>query len=111
MVKKGDFLKVVKIPYPINRFLFTSRSFFSTYKLSPGRGFLFPVSTFKEEYFNEKMSSLAGLKKFIQFSAKVPIWANFDYLGPPSKSIFSIYRQNFKKSLISVLGRLLRTLC
>ena len=39
------------------------RSFFSTYKVFPGQVWLIPVSTFKEEYFNEKMSSLAGLKK------------------------------------------------
>ena len=50
------------------------------------------------------MSSLAGLKKkVIQFSAKVPILAIFDYLGPPSKSIFSTYRQNFEKSSVSFL--------
>ena len=38
------------------------RSFFSTYKFCPGRGWYFSVSTFKEVYFHEKMSSLAGLK-------------------------------------------------
>ena len=63
MVEKCDFLEVIKIPYPKNRFLVTLRSFFSTYKFFSGRGWYFPVSTFKEEYFNEKMSSLAGLKK------------------------------------------------
>ena len=34
--------------------------------------------------------------EIIQFPAKVPILAIFDHLGPPSKSIFSTYRQNFE---------------
>ena len=110
MVKKYDFLKVVKIPFPRNRFLVILRSFFSTYKFFPGREWLFPVNTFKEEYFNEKMSSLAGLKKVIQFSAKVPILAVFYYLGPPSKSIFSTYRQSFKKSTVSSLDEVVRNI-
>ena len=62
VVEKCDFLKVVKVPFPKNRFLENLRSFFSTYKFFPRRGY-FPVSTFKEEFFNEKMCSLAGLKK------------------------------------------------
>ena len=61
--QKCDFLKVVKIPYPKSRFLVTLRSFFSTYKFFPGRGWIFPVIKSKLEFFNEKMSSLAGLKK------------------------------------------------
>ena len=36
------------------------------------------------------------------------ILAIFDYLGPHSKSIFSTYRQNFKKSLVSFLGEVVR---
>ena len=57
------------------------------------------------------MSSLAGLKKkVIQFSAKVPILAIFDYLGPPSKPIFSTYRHNFKKSSVSFLGEVVRNI-
>ena len=110
MVGKYDFLKVVKIPCPKNQFLVTLRSFFSTYKFFPGRGWYFPVSTLKQEYFIAKMSSLAGLKKVIQFSAKVSILAIFDYLGPPSKSIFSTYRRNFKKSLVSFLGDVVRNI-
>ena len=74
MVEKCNFLKGVKIPYQKNRFLVTLRAFFSTYKFFPGRGWYFPVSTSKEEYFSEKMSSLAGLPKNIQFSAKLPFW-------------------------------------
>ena len=33
VVEKGDFLKIVKIPYPKNRFLVTLRSFFSTQRI------------------------------------------------------------------------------
>ena len=110
MVEKCDFLKVVKIPSPKNRFLVTLRSFFSTFTFFPGRGWYFPVSTLNKEYFNEKMSSLAGLKKVIQFSAKVLILAIFDYLGPPSRSIFSTYSQIFKKSLLSFLGEVIRNI-
>ena len=54
------------------------------------------------------MSSLAGLKKVIQFSAKVPILSIFDYLGPPSKSIFSTYRQIFENSSVSVLWEVVK---
>ena len=63
MVKKCDFLKAVKIPYPKNRFLVNLKSFFSTYNIFPGRGWFFTVSNFKERCFKEKISSLAGLKK------------------------------------------------
>ena len=47
-------------------------------------GVLFRVSTFKEEYFIENMSRLAGFRKVIQFSAKLLILAIFGYLGLPS---------------------------
>ena len=60
---KKRFLKVVKIPYPKNRFLVTLRSFFSTYNFFQGRWWSFPVSTVKEKYFTEKMSALAGPKE------------------------------------------------
>ena len=74
-VEKCDFLKVVKIPYPKIRFLVTLSPFFSTYKFFPGREWHFPVSTFQEEYFNEKMSSLAGLKKkLFNFPQKYRFW-------------------------------------
>ena len=68
---------------------------------------LFPVSTTKEEYVDEKMSSLAGLKSY-SISRKS---TDFGYLGPPSKSIFSAYRQNFEKFSVIFLERLLRALC
>ena len=110
MVEKCNFLKVVKFSYPKNRFFVNLRSFFSTYIFFPGRGWYFPVSICQEEYFNENMSSLAGVKKVILFSKKVPMLAIFDYLGPPSKSIFSTYRQKFKKSLVSLLGKIVRNI-
>ena len=61
--RKCDFLKVVKIPNPKIRFLINLGSFFSTYKFFPGRGWLIPVIQFEQNYFNEKVSSLASLKK------------------------------------------------
>ena len=110
MVEKWDFLRVVKNLYPKNRFLVNLRPFSSTYKFFPGRGWLFPVSKFKEEYFSEKISSLAGLKKNIQFPAKAPILDIFRYLGPHSKSIFSTYQQNFEKPSVSFLEEVVRNI-
>ena len=104
MVEKRDSLKIVEIPCPKNRFLVNLGSFFSTYKFFRGQGWLISVSTFKCKYFNKKVSSLAGLKKVIQFSAKLLILAIFGYLGPLSRSIFSTYRQSFEKSLVCFLG-------
>ena len=46
-------------------------------------------------------------KKVIQFPAKVPILAFFDYLGPPSKSISSTYWQKFEKSKENVPGQVI----
>ena len=110
VVQKCDFLKVIKTPCPKIRFLVNLRSFFSTYQFFPGRGCLIPVSTFQMEYFEEKMSSPAVLKKNIQFLVKVPILAIFDYLGPHSKSIFSTYRQNFEKSSVNFLKEVARNI-
>ena len=64
----------------------------------------------KESFLNEKMSCLSGRKKNNQCSAKVPILAIFDYLVPPSKSIFSTYRQNFKKSSVSCMREVVRNI-
>ena len=76
MFEKCDFLKVVKIPYPKVRFLVILRSVFSTYIFVPGRGWLFRFSTFKENYFTGKMSSLAGLKKkLFNFLQKYRFWS------------------------------------
>ena len=97
MVEKYDFLQVVRTPYPIKGGV-----------IFPWRGWFSPVSTLKLQYFNEKMSSLAGLKKSIELSARVPILAIFGSLGLPSKSIFSIYSQKIEKSVVSFLGEVVR---
>ena len=108
MGEKCDFLQVVKIPYPKNRFLVNLRSFFSIINFS--MRWLFPVTTFKEEYFNEKMGPLAALEKVSNFLAKVPILAIFGYLSSLSKVIFSTYRQIFKKLLVIFLGKVVRNI-
>ena len=75
MVQKSDFLKVVKIPCSKIRFLVNLRSFFSTYKIFSGQRWCFPVSTFEEVFFNEKMGSLAGLKKNVfKIPQKYRVW-------------------------------------
>ena len=57
------------------------------------------------------MSSVAGLqKKLFNFLQKVLILAIFDYLGRHSKSIFSTYRRNFEKSLVSFLAEFVRNI-
>ena len=59
------------------------------------------------------MSTLAGLRKEInQLHAKVPILVIFisDWLGPPSKSIFSTYRKNFMKPLKISLAEIVRNI-
>ena len=63
MVKKSNFLQAAKFTNRRNRFLVILRFIFSTYYVFPGQERTFPVSKFKEEYFNEKISSLAGLNK------------------------------------------------
>ena len=64
VVEKCDFLKVVKIPYPKNRFLVILRSFSQRiiFSQSAGGGSI-RVTMFKEVSFIEKKSSLVGLKK------------------------------------------------
>ena len=59
------------------------RSFSSTYKFFPGRGRLFHVSTIQGKFFERKDELSTWSQKNNQFSAKVPILAIFDYLGPP----------------------------
>ena len=68
----------------------------------------FLLCTTTVEYFNGKMSSIASLKKVIQFAAEILILAIFGYLGPYSKSIYSMYRQNFKKSSVCFFGKVVR---
>ena len=99
MVEKCDFLKVVKIPYPKNRFLVNLRSFFSTYKFFPGQGWHFPVSTFQEEYFSAKMSSLAGLKKSYSIFRKSTDFGHFWLPGSTFKVDFLNVQAKFRKTL------------
>ena len=46
----------------------------------------------------------------MKYPAKVPILAILDYLGPSSKSVFSTYRQSFKKSSVPVLGEVVKNI-
>ena len=55
------------------------RSFWSHFsqrkKIFQGKGWIFPVSTFKKEFFNEKVSSLVCLtKKLFSFPQKYRFW-------------------------------------
>ena len=102
--RKMQFLQIVQVPYPRNRFLVTflnawscpwTRLVISCYYIQ--RGVLWRKN---------ELSSWSQ-QKVIQFPAKVQNLQTLGHLGPPSKSIFSTYRQNFEKSL----GRLLVTLC
>ena len=98
IVGKGDFLHVVKISFEKNRFFFILRHLFHTYKkLFLGQGWFFPVGTFKDKCFYEKLTSLASLNSFFYFPAKVPILAIFGYLDPFSQTIFSMWTENFMK--------------
>ena len=74
-VKICRFPQVIKIPYPKNQFLVTLRSSLSTYNFFLGRGWLFPVSTFKKEYFQRKneLSSWSQKKSF-NFPQKYWFW-------------------------------------
>ena len=99
MVENCDLLQVVKIPYREKRFLVILRSFFSTYDFFPGRGCLFPVSTLKKEYFNEKMSSLAGLTKTYSIFHKS---ADFGHIWLPNT--------NFKVDFLNVQAKIQITL-
>ena len=49
-------------------------------------------------------------KKIIQFAAKVLILAIFGYIGPNSKSIFSLNSQNFVKSSVFFLEEVVRNI-
>ena len=111
MVKKCDFLKVVKFSYPKNRFLVNLRSFFSAYIFLAPK-WLFTVSTIEGEFFNEKISSLAGLKKSYALFCKSTDFGHFWLPG----SIFKVDFLNVQAKLQKIFGQfprgeLLGTLC
>ena len=54
-----------------------------------GVGSLDSVSNFQEMYFDEKMSSVTGLKKLFEFPPKIRFSAVLDYPGPVSRISFS----------------------
>ena len=97
VVEKCDFLQVIKIPYPKTRFLVNLRSFFSTYDFFPGRWWFFPVIAFKGESFNEKMSSLAGLKKSNSISRKRTDFGHFWLPRSTFKVDFLSVQAKFRK--------------
>ena len=75
MVEKCIFLKVVKIPYPKNQFLVILRSISQRNNFSQGVGGYFLLLHSKRTFFNEKMSSLAGLKKkLFDFPQRYRFW-------------------------------------
>ena len=85
---------------------------FSTYNFFPGRGWYFPVSTSKAEYFDEKMNSLAGLKKNYSISRKITDVGHFWLPRSTFKVDFLNKGEEFQKILGTfVRGRLLETLC
>ena len=110
MVENCDFLKVFKNPYPKNQFLFTMRLFFSTYKIFSGRGWFFLVSIFKGKYFNEKMSSLVGLKKSYSISRKSTAFGHFWLPRSTFEVDFLNVQGKIQKSLVSFLEKVVRNI-
>ena len=75
MVEKKHFPQVAKTSYPKSRFVVNLKSFFfSTYQFFPGRGGFFPVTTFKEEYFNEKVAFYLVCTKIKSSSGKSTVF-------------------------------------
>ena len=65
------------------------------------QGSLFPVRTIAEEHFNEKMSSLAGLKKSYPIFRKS---TDFGHFGLP-RSTFKVDFLNVKAKVRKILGQ------
>ena len=76
-------------------------SFFSTYKIFPTRGWIIPVSTFKREYFNEKISSLVGLRKSYLIFRKNTDFGHFCLPG----STFKVNFLNVQAKFQIILGQ------
>ena len=84
---------------------------FSTYKFFQRRGWLFPNTTLKEEFFDEKMSSLAGLKKSYSISRKSTDFGHFRLTGSIFKIDFLNVGENFFEiSLKGYLREVVRNL-
>ena len=78
----------------------TLRSFFSTYKIFPGREWLIPLIEFKVEFFNGKMSFIAGLKKSDSILRKS---TDFSHFWLP-RSIFKVDILNVQAKSRKILG-------
>ena len=87
-------------------------SLISTYKILPGRGWFFPVSTFTEAYCREKMSSVTGPTKSYSISPKS---TKFGHLRL-HRSTFKVDFLKIRAKLRKILGQfhglgLLETMC
>ena len=112
MVEKCDFYESTQNSIP-GKSIFGQFevSFLNVYFFSRA-GWFFSVITFEEKHFNEKMSSLAGLKKklfiFLQKNRFWPFLTTWVHI----QSRFSQRTRKFSKNPCSVSwGRLLETLC
>ena len=75
-------------------------------------GWLFPVSTFKEKLFNEKMRSLAGRKKSYSLFRKSTDFGPFWLPGSTFKADFLNVEAKFRKIIGQLRGgRLFETSC
>ena len=77
---------------------------------SQGGGGFFLLVPLSKSILTKRWALWLVSKKAIQFSAKVPILAIFDYLGPHSKSVFSTYRLNFEKSTVNFVGEVVKNI-
>ena len=100
MFETCDFLQVIRIPNPKIQFSVNLKSFFSTYKFLPEKGWLFPVSTFKEKYFTEKIGSLAGFKEVYSISRKSTDFGQF-----------WLQRSTFKVNFLNVQAKFRKKFC
>ena len=102
-----NYLQVVKIQFSENWFSISLRSFFSTYKFFLDQEWLFRVRTFTKKYFNEKMSSLTGLKKSFLLSRKSN---DFGHFWIP-RSTFKIDFLNVGEKFRKILGSFVKESC
>ena len=69
------------------------------YKIFPGQEWLIPDSTLSKNCFNEKLSSLAGLKKNFSFSQGSTDFGQFSLPRSTIKVDFLRVGENFRKIL------------